>query len=362
MYTVLLYRTVYLIINSLPIHLREFILNVQRTLMGQKMKKKLVLLISVTLSGAAYANFGEGPFEEQGFSGQISLLAGFGGSESNFNTDNATKTESDLNTSGKSESDFMMAPLGQLNYTFGNQKVFMGTSRSDIVEGVFAFEFGYAFAVGQESALSFSFLPTIVEGETWQDPYLLNTARKKTDVSGNAYRVQYENILNTGVDADFAYFDKDIEDELSGSTLSSSKELLKRSGTGYYFSMSTGIPISQSTFIMPSIEYQQFDADGKAMSYDKYGLGLTLMHMIGHHRISLNGDYSKADYDAENPMFNKTQEDSSYGVNLAYEYSNFMGWNNVGFNVLAGYGTTDSNIDFYDEKDYMLGLGVSYLF
>lgn len=326
------------------------------------MRNNFVLLLSLTLSSAAYANvIDEGPFDKQGLSGEISLFTGFGGGKSNFDTDNKTKS-GELNSAGKSDSEFMAMPLGQVTYTFGKQQVFLGTAREDIVEGVLAFELGYAFGVGQDSALSFSYLPTIASGETWEDPYLLDSAKKTTDVSGNAYRVQYQNILNVGVDADFAYYDKEIDDELSGAGLTSKQELLKRSGNGYVFKLSAGLPLSQSTFIMPSLGYSQYSADGDAMSFDQYNMGLTAMHSVGNHTFALNGDYSKADYDAENPIFGKTQENTSYGFNFAYEYSNFMGWQNVGFNVLAGYEDTDSNIDFYDEDNYTLGVGITYFF
>lgn len=326
------------------------------------MKINLTLLVSLILHSNAYANIeDEGPFDKQGFSGEISLLTGISGGKSNFNIEKKIKN-GELNSAGESDSEFIAMPLGQMTYTFGKQKVFLGTAREDIVEGVLAFELGYAFAIGEESALSFSYLPAIASDETWKDPYLINSTRKKTDVSGNAYRVQYQNILNVGIDADFAYYDKDIDDELSGSSLTSNQELLKRSGDGYIFKLSAGLPLSQSTFITPSLGYSQFSADGDAMSFDQYNMGLTLMHSIGNHTFTLNGDYSKADYDAENPIFGKTQENTSYGFNLMYEYSNFMGWKNVGFNVVAGYEDTDSNINFYDEESYMLGMGMTYLF
>ncbi|WP_333003421.1 DUF2860 domain-containing protein [Vibrio coralliilyticus] len=325
------------------------------------MKTSYALLTLTALSTSAFANMEQGRFDQQGFGGELTFLTGYGKSESNLSTENSTKTGV-LNTSGQSDSQFIAAPFGQLRYTFGDQQVFFGMSRDDIVEGVFAMELGYAFELQDHSALSLSYLPTIAAGEVWEDPYLVNTARKETDVSGNAYRIQYENIANLGIDADFAFYDRDVDNERSGSQSSVNTALLNRDGSGYLVGISSGVPLTRSIFLMPTLRYHHFDADGKAMAYDKYSLDLTAMYMFGNSAISLNGGYSKADYDAENPLFNTTREDTGYEINLAYEYRDFLGWQNFGFNILAGYSNTDSNITFYDQNNYMMGVGISYLF
>ncbi|WP_375753764.1 DUF2860 domain-containing protein [Vibrio sp. HN007] len=321
------------------------------------MNKRHVLFTAMVVSGAVSAQGGEGRFDQQGLGGELTLFTGFSSSESNLSTD-SRKTIDSLNKSADSETEFMAAPFGQFRYTFGKQQVFAGMSRSDIVEGVMALEFGYAFELADESALSFSYLPTVVNGEVWEDPYLLNSAREKTDVSGNAYRIQYENIGGIGIDTSFAYYDRDVDKELSGG----SNDLLKRDGDGYLIEVSTGVPLSQSVFLMPSLSYHKFNADGKAMAFDKYEFGATAMYMLDRHALSLNAGYFKSSYDAENPLFTKTREDNGYQLNFAYEYSDFFGWQDFGFNVLAGYEVQDSNITFYDEKGWMIGMGISYLF
>lgn len=318
---------------------------------------KHLLLTGLLVSTPVLANMMEGPFDKQGLSGELSLMAAYTGGTSNFNTDHKTKTGA-LNSEGKSDSEFLFAPIGQVRYTFGNQQVFLGMAQEDIVEGVFALEAGYAFELSGGTALSISYLPTIGEGETWEDPYLTNTARKKTDVTGNAYRLQVMNIMDIGIDADFAYYDKEVDKENSGN----GNKLLRRDGNGYRFKVSAGLPLSQSTFVMPSVVYHSYSADGKAMSFDEIGFGATVMQMLGNSTISLNGNYSKADFDGTNPVFNKKQKDSSYSVNLAYEYMGLMGWQNTSFNLMAGYENTDSNIAFYDENEYMLGMGVRFTF
>ncbi|MCG7584321.1 DUF2860 family protein [Photobacterium sp. OFAV2-7] len=104
------------------------------------MKKHYLLAL---LIAAAYPAFAElGP---QGISGSISVLVEQHGQESNFNTNLATKSGS-LNTSGESDMETVVFPLGEIKYTFGeqsNQQVFLGTSREDITTGLIALELGY---------------------------------------------------------------------------------------------------------------------------------------------------------------------------------------------------------------------------
>lgn len=325
------------------------------------MKTSYILLSTLTVCGSAIANPDQGRFDQQGFGGELSLLSGYTSSKSNLSTENKTKT-GPLNSGASSESEFLVMPFGQVRYTFGEQQLFAGMSRDDIVEGVFALELGYAFEIEQDSALSFSFLPTIAKGEVWEDPYLVNSARKETDVSGNAYRIQYDNMAGLGIDSEFAYYDRDIENERSGSTSPTDTRLLNRDGSGYLLGISTALPVNQSIFIMPSLQYHTFDADGKAMAFNSYSAGLTTMYMTGRNSFSINASYAAIDYDSKNPLFNTTREDSEYSLNLAYEYRDFLGWKDVGFNVLAGYENKDSNINFYDTSGYMVGVGVSYLF
>lgn len=171
-----------------------------------------------------------------------------------------------------------------------------------------------------------------------------------------------KNILDTGLSADLAVYNQDVENEKSGSALTSNKQLLQRDAKGYRVSVSNGFGISDSSFIEPSFSYQRHSADGKAVSFDQYGLSLTYMYLLDNHAFSINGDYAITQYDANNPLFNKTQKDNSYGVNVGYEYSEFMGWEDWGFTALVGYSNKTSNIKFYDSMDYSAGVGLTYHF
>ena len=98
------------------------------------------------------------------------------------------------------------------------------------------------------------------------------------------------------------------------------------------------------------------------VSFSRYSGSLTYLKRVNDHAFSVNADYSYSSYDASNPVFKKTREDNEYSLTLGYEYMDFMGWENWGFNALAGYSNNNSNIAFYDTSGYFMGVGVSYHF
>lgn len=320
------------------------------------MNYRILLPIGLLLSSNVYAKLGE-----TGLGGEVGLFVGYGSE-----TDNSQETKKGpLNSAGETKSSANFAPLGQLRYTFGSendQQVFLGTSRGDIIEGVFALEIGYSMEYGDESVISFSYLPTIASGEVWEDPFIANSPRKKTDISGDTFRVQFEEFMSLPLNADFAVYKQDVKNEKSGSHLNLTGNELGRDAKGYYASISTGLPIDDDSFLEPSFSYQRHDADGKAVSFSSYSGSLTYLRMIDRHSFSLNGDYTYRTYDAKNPVFNKTREDNGYSLNLGYEYKGMFGWEDWGFNALAGYSNNNSNISFYDTKGYFFGVGASYHF
>lgn len=321
-----------------------------------EMKIHMLLPLGVLLSSNALAALDQG-----GLSGEISLLTGF----SSDTSDSEDIKKGDLNSAGKTESSAALMPLGQIRYTFGqdnDKQVFLGSSRGDIIEGVFAIEFGYAFEYGNDSSMSLSYLPTVAAGEVWEDPFITNSKRKKTDISGDTFRMQIDNILDVGLSGDFAFYKQKIKNEQSGVHLSAKPSVLQRDAKGYYASFSMGVPISDTSLLEPSFSYQRHLADGDAVSFSRYGASLNYLMMVDAHAFSLNGDYSYSSYDAKNPVFGTTREDHGYSLNLGYEYQDIMGWEDWGVNALAGYSNSNSNITFYDTKGYFFGVGVSYHF
>ncbi|MDK9763676.1 DUF2860 domain-containing protein [Vibrio sp. D420a] len=318
------------------------------------MKLKITFLALSIAATPAFAKLAD----EQGISGEISLNAGVTSSTSNFNTDgDSTITSTDQKAS--SESSFLVAPLGSIAYTFGerlNHQVYTGTARDDIATGTVVLEVGYKYQLQSGMVIDASILPTIMSGETWADPYDTTGPRSKTDEKGNAFRLKLSSIAGSPFSLDMAYATKDVEQD-------NVPDELKRDADTFYLKGQYRQPLSRSMMLVPSIIYQSRDADGSAESYDQIGAEVSLFGAAGRHQYALTAGYSQRDYDAGNSLFNNTvRSDDNINLFAAYEYEKFMNWDNWSFISLAGYGTSDSNITFYDESQYIVSVGMNYKF
>jgi len=303
--------------------------------------------------------------DSAGISGEISLSSGYTSTTSNFNTD-ANATISDNSLKGESDSSVMVFPLGSLAYTFGSQldkQLYVGTSREDIAVGTLALEIGYKQQLANGTVIDASFLPTIMSGETWADPFQTNSARSVTDEKGNAYRLKFSNIANSGFSLDTAYAVKDIENEQSGNYDSTiNNDLLRRDATSIYVKGDYKLHFDRTTFLVPSLTFIKTDADGDANSLTSWAGELSLFKVINRHQFALTAGYTSKSYDASHPVYSKVREDDDLSLFAAYEYQQFMGWQNWSLISFAGYGQSDSNIDFYDEDQMIFSLGVNYKF
>ncbi|MGI9918589.1 DUF2860 domain-containing protein [Vibrio owensii] len=318
------------------------------------MNPRLTLLPLAFIVSSAQAQLAE----TAGFSGEISLNAGFVSSESNFNTD-SNSTITSLSQRAESDESFIVAPLGSAAYTFGNKlnhQVYAGTTRSDIAIGTLAFQLGYKYQLASGTVLDFSYLPTILEGETWQDPYLTGQSRKTTDEGGNAFRLQINRFLDDNFNLDLAYADKDVEKD----TVTDSS--LLRDAKIYHIKGDYRIPLSRTSMLQPAFTYVYQDADGEAESFDSYRFELSWFQFVNRHRFAVTAGYTLKNYEAASDTFDKTRDDGKLSLFAAYEYKNVFDWQNWSLISLAGYGNSDSNITFYDEKEYLLSVGLNYDF
>ena len=318
------------------------------------MKFKITVLALSIAASPAFAKLAD----EQGISGEISINAGVTSSTSNFDADGDSNISS-RDQKASSESSFLVAPLGSIAYTFGerlNHQVYTGTARDDIATGTVVLEVGYKYQLQSGMVIDASILPTIMSGETWANPYDINTSRSKTDEKGNAFRLKLSSIAGSPFSLDMAYATKDVEQD-------NVPDELKRDADTFYLKGQYRQPLSRSMMLIPSVIYQTRDADGSAESYDQLGAEVSLFGVQGRHQYALTAGYSQRSYDGGNSLFNnKERSDDNINLFAAYEYEKFMNWQNWSLISLAGYGHSDSNITFYDESQYIVSVGLNYKF
>ncbi|MCM5510102.1 DUF2860 domain-containing protein [Vibrio sp. SCSIO 43169] len=319
-------------------------------------------LISLTQTSAA----SEQTSKRAGLSGELSLNFAYVSSESNLST-RAHSTIDNIEKAPKRINDSLLLPLGNIAFTFGqglDKQVYAGTSRSDIAIGTLALEIGYKQILLNGMEVDVSYLPTVMAGETWMDPFVVGQPRQKTDERGSAYRIKLSNITAIGLTLDGAIAQKNIDDERSGldSGYVDNASALARDADIMRLESSIRIPIGRTTLIVPSYIYTVSKANGSAQSFDSASGQLSLFHRFGQHQFALTGRYANRNYEDTHPIYNMTREDKELKLFAAYEYQNPMRLGNISFISFTGYEGSESNITFYDSSQMIASVGVSFRF
>ncbi len=299
-----------------------------------------------------------------GLSGELSIVAGYSNTQSQLNT-KTNPILTDLDQSAANDNNSFVAPLGNVKYTFGrslDKQIYLGTSRADVAVGTLAAEIGYKQAFGDGTEVDVSYLPTVLNGEEWKDPFVTGSKRHTTDVDGNAFRLKVNKLFGSIFSIDSAYIQKDVHNEHSGENLGLTEQqqrLLERDSSALYIKGSAALRLPTMTFVSPSLIFIDSDADGDAMSFRSYGGELSIFQFLPQQRIGITLGYSQRDYAANHPVFNTKRSDEQLKLFLAYEYSLTPNWSIIS---LAGYNASDSNISFYDEDSYLVTFGVNFKF
>lgn len=317
------------------------------------MKNKVMTLLALTtLASPSFA------FDSSRISGELILGTGYKSTNSNLSVEGNSRSNG-LDSKGSHTNEVIVMPLGLIAYDLTeqrNQRVYLGTSRDDLAVGDLAFEIGYQYNFMNGTTIDVAFLPTIMSGEVWADPYKTDGPRKKEDVEGYAYRLKLNNLMNSGISLDMAYATKEVDNEAI------IDESLHRDADVYYAKASYYSAITTNSGFLTSVSYKHNDADGKAETFDEYTAEFTYSLIGDVHSLALTGSYGYRNYDSASVTFNKKRSDDQYGVFLAYEYADFAGWDNWSLISLSGVDINKSNIKFYESEDYLVTVGMSYKF
>lgn len=324
------------------------------------------LLLTVFSTLASPMSFAEADLFSPGFSGGISanVAATESQSQSNTHDDNAVTT--DLNNSGKEISQVAPFVLGRLQYSFGDTVVFIGNSEDQIAEAQFQGELGVVHRLSTGITLTaalFGNVPSV--DEVWQDPYLTNSERKATEqtVAGARFALGFNAPLP--ITLKYAYAYSEIEKEESGVSQALTDQesaLLVRDSDYHRVGVEVTVPFSRAIVVAPAIYYTMREADGAANSFDKISAQLSLILTHSKHNLVTTLRSSSADFDSENPVFDLKKDYDSVGIFSVYSYSEPMSLRNTQLNLMAGYQSSDSSINFYDSENTFVSTGFSYRF
>lgn len=310
-----------------------------------------------------------------GFSGYIQPMAGAGSITSLSRVTDSNRQITSFDQDAESETEFIPILLFKAGYTFQNgaTRLYAGTPRENILEGNFIFEAGIRQKTSNETILTAAWIPEIpaLDNEVWEDPFLLNSARRETDRDSQAFRISAENISGKGITMKYGFGRQKIENEQSGAYLAgqpgsslTSQDLadLKRSGDFHVFEVFTMIPASRKFMIRPGLSYKRGHTDGDAMRFHHAGGQLGLLYMKSKFECNLNLKLGWRPYDSAHPIFEETREDLSYGATFGINYLQPFDLEDMKISFFSLVSQTASNIDFYDNQSLIGALGITWVF
>ena len=335
----------------------------------------LVTLIIFLLCGVNPASALEPIPLESGFNGFIRPGVGYMRYKSNMiasflGFDLSDEKTDSLSDSPDAESTGIALVPFRLAYTFGSTRtqLFLGTELRDLIRFDLSQQLGVKQEIGRFGLLQGGFLFSGIPAKVWKDPYVVDQKRDDTDRDNNGARVVWDRIFSSKFQLQYTYRKIDINSEKSGEFLglsSSDRDLLDRNGDRHVVEAFYPFNFAKNHRLVPQLIYAKDDLDGDAMSNDAFDFQLTYAYFGNPFVATVNAVIGVADYDKKNPIYDKTQDDSRYGLQGNLFYRNPWGWKLFGsdpmsFYIEGAYFVTDSNIDFYDQEAILGNVGVFF--
>lgn len=315
---------------------------------------------------------------ESGFSGFLQLGGGYNRVKSNMiagNTfgDVGNRTVDSLTDSPDAKSAGSLQFNYDLRYTFASTRtqIFLGTALEDALRYDTATQLGVSQELPGKNLVAAGLLFSTIPTEVWEDPYVLNYKRSRTDRTSTGFRVAWDRIFGSELQLQYSYRSIDIDDEYSGYFLGLNpyqRGLLDREGDAHRAEILYRFFFDNKKHaIIPSVTYFNYDLDGDAMSNDGFDFQLSYGYNGDVISLVVNGFIGYADYDKRNPIYGKTESDDHYGASLIAFYHKPFGWQAPFFKKTSLYFKTDylesdSNIDFYDTEIFTAGAGLLFRF
>ena len=260
-----------------------------------------------------------------------------------------------------------------LAYTFAGSRtqLFFGTDLTDLIRFDMSQQLGVKQGIGSLGILQGGFLFSGMPAKVWKDPYLTGEDRDDTKRNSTGARLTWDRIFGSWFQVQYTYRKVDIDSEKSGDSLvqtvitSSERQLLERDSDRSTVDIAYRFHFAKHHTLGPAFIYTHDDRDGKAMKNDAYDLQLTYAYFNRNNPFSFTGNayIGQAEYDEDNPIYDKEQEDDRYGVQGTLYWENPWGWSLLGSNPMnffigGAYAKTNANIDFYDQEAIMGNVGV----
>jgi hypothetical protein len=324
------------------------------------MRKRYLALIIIFLSilPAGAHSSENGSYGNSKLSGRIEIGPIWINTTSQTYAGRDNRKTASLNDDDDSYDIILPLVLFDLRYRFenSNNEIYAGTPVKD---AELALALGVKRYIGNRSNIDLS-LYLSPFSDVWQDPYVAGVNREETDVFDGGVYFSYNNVLDTDLLFSYSLEYIDVDRDIIGDT----NRDLRRDGQVHETTVGYRFDLSDGHFITPKLEYTYADIDGKSESYDGYMLKLNYMLIKPERDFAFSFFVSgaKNHYKKTHPIFSKTRADDKYRLLAVFTLLKPFGLDDYFSNIVAGYFTTDSNIDFFDSRSSIAAITLGYQF
>jgi hypothetical protein len=242
---------------------------------------------------------------------------------------------------------------GEVNYNPDESTRFhFGVPRTDIIP---KFEMGVSKKFDNKVHADFSILANPLDKE-WENPYV----SRRDDTKAESYGVglKLKRIAGTGFFTDITLMKHNVINDKAEKAYST----LGRDGhdtevkAGYTFGKKN---LSTDIFA----KYAVGDRKGEAESFKSYGTGVKVSAFTKENNLLIFLlAVDRVEFDANNPYFDDTREETSYGAMALYTLNDAFGYKDKFITFSGGYGAREANIDFFDAESFFAGVGAGLNF
>jgi hypothetical protein len=196
------------------------------------------------------------------------------------------------------------------------------------------------------------------KADSYADYYNEDTDSTFTDEKSTEYMLDYQQIYGTPLSFGFRYKSIQIENDEDVNY----SEDLARDGVIQTLSAGYGIELDETMTLTPGFSYINANMDGASNSYDGYRLGLKQNFKIDQDMIMMNISGGYNDYKKINPIFSKEQFDKMITMEASYRIHEIFDWQDISSRFLVKGETIDSNINYFDRSDAIIGVSIGLNF
>lgn len=297
--------------------------------------------------------------QENKTNGWIGILGGDFKIEDNFYYHKDSKKINSLNDIPKEVDESLILPT--FNIKYGDYFIKTEIKDEFLVKGGYSWEKDnsiYLTNLGagiiQTFENNFFYTFDYKKIKMYENPYLTGIDRKDIDSDQIDFKLGFMELYDF-VDITYSFQNIDIDDKVNNDA--------QQSGYTHqlevfpYFLQFNENSYGGVGFIGGIGKY-----DGKSNDYEKYGLIYGMEYNYNKHKVEFTSSYVWYKFDNVNSYFNKTRDEKEFEFILTYTKEKLFDYEKCFMNIIFLKNKIDSNINFFNKEEEIIGINLGYKF